>query len=38
MKRQMNESSSAALALTYGRYVGNIPGSRAGRAWFSVWF
>ena len=26
------------VAITYGRYVGNIPGSGPGRAWFSVWY
>ena len=26
------------VAVTYGRYVGHIPSSRAGRTWFSVWF
>ena len=27
-----------SLALTYGRYIGHIPSSRPGRAWFSVWY
>jgi len=26
------------VAITYGRYVGNIPSSPAGRQWFSVWY
>jgi uncharacterized protein (TIGR02246 family) len=26
------------VAITYGRYVGNIPGSPAGRQWFAVWY
>ena len=26
------------LAITYGRYVGNIPSSGEGRAWFAVWY
>jgi len=26
------------VAITYGRYVGNIPSSPAGRRWFSVWY
>jgi len=26
------------VALTYGRYIGQIPGSRPERAWFSVWY
>jgi len=26
------------VAITYGRYVGHIPGSGPGRAWFSVWY
>ena len=26
------------VAITYGRYVGNIPSSPAGRQWFAVWY
>ena len=26
------------VAITYGRYVGNIPGSPPGRQWFNVWY
>ncbi len=26
------------VAVTYGHYVGNIPGSPPGRRWFSVWY
>jgi ketosteroid isomerase-like protein len=26
------------VAITYGRYLGNIPGSGEGRAWFAVWY
>ena len=26
------------VAVTYGHYVGNIPGSPEGRRWFSVWY
>jgi len=26
------------VAVTYGRYIGNIPSSGEGRAWFAVWF
>jgi ketosteroid isomerase-like protein len=26
------------IAITYGRYVGNIPSSGEGRAWFAVWY
>ena len=26
------------VAITYGRYVGNIPGSPPGRQWFFVWY
>ena len=26
------------VAVTYGRYVGNIPGSPPGRRWFYVWY
>jgi hypothetical protein len=26
------------VAITYGRYVGNIPSSPEGRRWFSVWY
>ncbi len=26
------------VAITYGRYVGNIPSSPAGRRWFYVWY
>jgi hypothetical protein len=26
------------VAITYGRYVGHIPGSPPGRRWFSVWY
>jgi uncharacterized protein (TIGR02246 family) len=26
------------VAITYGRYVGNIPGSPQGRQWFAVWY
>src|SRR5207247_1973769 len=26
------------VAITYGRYVGNIPSSGEGRAWFAVWY
>jgi hypothetical protein len=26
------------VAITYGRYVGHIPSSPPGRAWFSVWY
>ncbi len=26
------------VAITYGRYIGNIPGSGEGRAWFAVWY
>ena len=26
------------VAVTYGRYVGNIPGSPPGRQWFNVWY
>ena len=28
----------AGLAMTYGRYIGHIPGSPQGRRWFSVWY
>jgi len=26
------------VAITYGRYIGNIPSSGEGRAWFAVWY
>jgi hypothetical protein len=26
------------VAITYGRYLGNIPSSGEGRAWFAVWY
>jgi len=26
------------VAITYGRYVGNIPSSPPGRQWFAVWY
>jgi len=26
------------VAITYGHYVGNIPGSPEGRRWFGVWY
>jgi hypothetical protein len=26
------------VAITYGRYVGHIPSSPAGRRWFYVWY
>jgi hypothetical protein len=26
------------IAITYGRYIGNIPSSGEGRAWFAVWY
>jgi Domain of unknown function (DUF4440) len=26
------------VAITYGRYIGNIPASGEGRAWFAVWY
>jgi len=26
------------VAITYGRYIGNIPSSREGQAWFAVWY
>jgi hypothetical protein len=26
------------VAITYGRYIGNIPGSGEGRTWFAVWY
>ena len=50
MRRVANKSYSAHdydvqsvemhgdVAITYGRYVGNIPGSPAGRQWFAVWY
>jgi len=34
----VNVEMHGDVAITYGRYVGNIPSSGPGRAWFSVWY